>query len=46
VITAKLSGKHDIEIWGDGHQPAASCISTIASLASKDPAQRQRDHAD
>ena len=30
VIEAKVSGNHEIEIWGDGTRPAASCTSTTA----------------
>jgi GDP-D-mannose 3',5'-epimerase len=35
VITAKLSGKHEIEIWGDGHQTRSfmyidDCLQGIA----------------
>ena len=35
VIQAKVSGKHEIEIWGDGSRRAASCISTTAYRASR-----------
>jgi nucleoside-diphosphate-sugar epimerase len=37
VITAKLSGKHDIEIWGDGHQTRSfmyidDCVNGIQKI--------------
>ena len=41
VITAKLSGKHEIEIWGDGHQTRSfmyidDCIEGIERIFNSD----------
>jgi len=41
VITAKMSGKHEIEIWGDGHQTRSfmyidDCLKGIESILSSD----------
>ena len=33
VIAAKLSGNHEIEIWGDGEQTRRSRTSMTASMA-------------
>lgn len=33
VVQAKLSGHHDIEVWGMASRPAASCTSPTASTA-------------
>ena len=34
VIEAKDTGKHEIDIWGDGTRRAASCTSMTARSAS------------
>jgi len=41
VITAKLSGKHTIEIWGDGHQTRSfmyitDCLKGIQTITDSD----------
>jgi GDP-D-mannose 3', 5'-epimerase len=41
VITAKLSGKHEIEIWGDGHQTRSfmyidDCIEGIGRILNSE----------
>ena len=43
VAEAKLSGNHEIEIWGDGEQTrSASSTSTTASRDARDHGQRHR----
>jgi len=41
VISAKMSGKHEIEIWGDGHQTRSfmyidDCLKGIESILASD----------
>ena len=41
VITAKMSGKHEIEIWGDGHQTRSfmyidDCLKGIEAILASD----------